>query len=314
MTSRAATLWRFTFTRVAAALFVLLLLVGSAGFLLVTRPALERNAQWLVKAVAPAARPDCQMLRARVNELAQDPESGIRLLANEANTAWDRLWLLPFDALVMRGLADRTGLAVQAHSTVQALQLQLRCQDDEIRLAVDRHIALGAAPDLALLAWLLGLVCGALGIAAWLSRALSSPLRRLVSQLRATPLGGTPAVVAAAPGIAELDQLGLEVEALRLRASGAVASRTALLMGISHDLRTPLARVRLILDTAPALTADDGLEMKGHVREMQEALDEFMRAANAMAAAPVAGGARIVWDRLRALFTDARLVDRKSVV
>ena len=300
------TLWRFTFTRVAAALLALLLLVGSAGFLLVTRPALERHAQLLVNTLVPLPGPDCAALDRRVRRLAADAAMGITMEASDARAAPASSWLLPFDVLVVNRLSERSGMAVQGRSTVDALHLRLRCAEGGIGLVLDRRIALGAAPDLALLAWVAGLVGGALGIAAWLSRALSAPLRHLMTHLRATPLGAAPTATPPS-GITELDRLGIEVDALRERSSEAVASRTALLMGLSHDLRTPLARVRLILDTAQPITTDDGREMKAHVLEMQEALDEFMRAANAMAAAPVAGGARIVWARLLILFTDPRM-------
>jgi len=307
MTRSAKTLWRFTFMRVAPALLALLLLVGSAGFLLVTRPALERHAQLLVNTLLPSSRPECLALEAHARELSSDAASGIRLLAATEAALPTSAWLLPFDALLVARMRERSGLDVRAHSTVEALRLNLRCASGEVRLALDRRVALGAAPDLALFAWVGALICGALGIAAWLSRALSSPLRRLMADLRGSPLGAAPAKVAPS-GIIELDQLGFEVDALRQRASDAVASRTALLMGLSHDLRTPLARVRLILDTAQPICQADTHEMKAHLLEMQEAMDEFMRAANAMATEPVEGGARIVWSRLQTHFADPRVV------
>jgi signal transduction histidine kinase len=300
------TLWRFTFTRVAAALFALLLLVGSAGFLLVTRPALERHAQLLANSLLPVPNTDCAELGSRVRQLAADSASGIRMVTEARDVAPFSGWLLPFDALLVDRLSARSGMIVQARSTVDALHVRLRCTDSSVELALDRRIALGAAPDLALVAWLAGLTVGALGIAAWLSRALGAPLWHLMTHVRGTPLGAAHA--SAAPiGIVELDQLGFEVDALRERASQAVVSRTALLMGLSHDLRAPLARIRLILDTAQPVTSHDAREMKDHVLEMQEGLDEFMRAANAMAAAPTSAGARIVWERLLSLFVDPRI-------
>ncbi len=308
----APALWRFTFVRAAAAMLALLLMVGSAGFGLVMWPVLERQAQSLAITLLPGIRPDCTSLNARFSQLAADPASGIRLQSgmqtgSAAQTAPGTGRLLPFDRLLVARLHERSGMPVKASSSLDALRLHLSCDGRDVGLVMDRRIALGADPGLALLAWLGGLACAALGVAAWLSRALNTPLRRLMAHLRSTPLGAAPAL-AASTGIRELDRLSLEVDALRERAGDAVASRTALLMGISHDLRTPLARVRLILDIAQPVTADDRTEMQAHVLEMQEAMDEFMRAANAMAAAPVDGGARSVWLRLQTLFAGPRLV------
>jgi len=301
-------LWRFTFTRVAASLILLLLMMGSAGYFLVTRPALERHARALASNLVPTPRPDCNAVRERIAQLAlNNSGSGVRIVETRpADAAMPSGWLLPFDAMLISRLRERAQVPVEARSAVDALYLHLSCGADGLELALDRRIALGAAPDLALLAWLGGFLFGALGLAAWLSRALNAPLRHLVSHVRATPLG-LPPEIAKSSGIAELDQLTLEVDALRERSSEAVASRTALLMGLSHDLRNPLTRVRLILDTVQPVMALDIAEMKSHLIEMQEAMDEFMRAANAMATPPVAAGAQMVWSRLQSVFRDPRL-------
>lgn len=289
-------------------MIVLLLAMGSAGYFLVTQPALERHAQSMAATLLPTPLSDCTALKAHFAQLALDGgRTGVHIVgADRQSTKAGASWLLPVDAMLVARLRERADLQIDARSTIDTLHLKLNCADGSLALALDRRIALGVAPGLALLAWLVGLTCAALGLAAWLSRALNAPLQRIVSHLRGTPFGAVPTTTAAT-GIREFDRLVLEVDALRERASEAVASRTALLMGLSHDLRTPLARVRLILDTAQPMTALDTLEMKSHLIEMQESMDEFMRAANAMAATPVAAGAKMVWTRLQSVFTDPRL-------
>lgn len=310
VTRASRSLWRFTFLRVAAALLVLLVLMGLTGYLLVTRPALEHRAASMAAALLAEPLSDCAAVKARIAQLAQDEKrSGVTLLQGDSggSTSARGDWLLPFDAMLVARLREQRAVEVQARSAVNTLHLRLTCGGSSVRLTLDRRIALGVAPAQALVAWLAGLLGGTLGLAAWLSGALNAPLQRLARHVRSTPLGAEPAA-AQATGIIELDRLALEVDALRERASEAVGSRTALLMALSHDLRTPLARVRLILDTAQPVTAADGAEMKAHVLEMQESLDEFMRAANAMAAPLVQAGAQAVWLRLQALFTDPRVV------
>lgn len=310
VTRASGSLWRFTFLRVAAALLVLLALMGMAGYLLVTRPALEHRAASMAAALLAEPQADCAAVKARIEQLANDEHrSGVTMLEAhaEGGTIATTAWLLPLDAMLVARLRQQSAVKVEARSAINTVHLQLTCGGSSVRLALDRRIALGVAPAQALAAWLVGLLGGTLGLAAWLSGALNAPLRRLARHVQSTPLGAEP-VVAQATGIIELDRLALEVDALRERASEAVGSRTALLMALSHELRTPLARVRLILDTAQLVTAADGAEMKAHVLEMQEALDEFMRAANAMAAPLVQAGAQAVWLRLQALFTDPRVV------
>lgn len=306
MTRPPVTLWRFTFARVAAVLLTLMALLGAVGYFLVTRPALERHAGSLAAALMPPGAVECSGLEQRLRQVAADPSSGVRLAAAPREAPSPAAWMLPFDAMLVARLTQRSGAAVTGHSGIDTLILRLPCRGGEVTLALDREAALGAAPDAALLAWVAGLAAAALGLAAWLSSALNAPLRRLAGDLRSTPLGAGSSALAAT-GIVELDRLASEIDSLRERAGNAVASRTALLMGLSHDLRTPLARVRLILDTAQPLSAGDAQEIKAHLLEMQDGMDEFMRAANAMAAAPQDQGARVVWSRLAAHFANPRV-------
>lgn len=302
---------RFTFVRVAAVLWLLLMMMGLAGYLLVTRPSLEHRAATLATTLLPAGPLDCAGLRTHLAALSKDQlHTGVGLLpgANAASTLQRGGWLLPVDDMLVEQLRQHKAVIVQARSGIDSLHLRLQgvCADAGIALTLHRRTALGVAPAQALAAWLAGLLAGTLGLAAWLSRALNAPLFRLEGHVRQTPLGGR-AAPAPATGIIELDRLALAVDGLRARAGAAVASRTALLMAMSHELRTPLARVRLILDTAQPVTGDDATEIRAYLLEMQDALDEFMRAANAMAAPPQHAGAQAVWLRLQTLFSDPRV-------
>ena len=298
------TLNHFVLSRTLLAFAILLLAVGMAGYVLVARPVLDKYADSLASRLLPgpdACQPDS------IRRL-QPPEGMTVRLTNSSALPDTRHWpaLLPFDALLARRIQQRAGTTVVTTSSLHELQLAFHCQEQTVILDIDRAHALGTVPNVALLFWLFGLLGGALVMAAILSRALGRPLARLAGHLRATPLGmASPA--AAGTGIAELDALAAEVDALRQRASSAVATRTALLMGLSHDLRAPLARLRLILDTVGQPTSDDMADLRHDVRELQDALDEFMRAANAMASPSSVGGAREGWQRLQRIYTSARI-------
>ncbi len=295
----------FVLARTLLAFAILLLAVGMTGYVLVTRPVLERYADSLATALLPG-RDACQPDSIR---RLQPPEGVTVRLADGNHVLPDTSHLpalLPFDTFLARRIQQRAGTAVVTTSSLHQLELAFRCQEQTVILDIDRAHALGTVPNLALLLWLFGLLGGALVMAAILSRALGHPLAVLAGHLRTTPLGlASPA--AAGTGIAELDVLAAEVDALRLRASSAVATRTALLMGLSHDLRAPLARLRLILDTVAQPTSKDMTDLRHDVRELQDALDEFMRAANAMASPSRVEGAREGWQRLQRIYTSPRI-------
>ena len=306
------TLWRFAFVRIALGLLALLMVVGAAAYILVMRPLLISHARLLAAELSPLPNMTCSELAARARMLARTRLPGLTVAANaEPVPTPARAWL-PFDRLLLDALRVRSGYPVAARSTLHALHMQIGCPQGGLTLRFEREHMFDAAPDRALIVWLAGLGLAALLLAAWLSRTLSGQLRVLAAQLRDTPLGASDPHRALSSRVAEIDVLAGKIHALRERAAGAVASRTALLMGLSHDLRTPLARTRLILDTAEPVTAADREEMQTYTAEVQQALDEFMRAANAMATAPALGSALSAWDRLRRLHDDPRILWRQA--
>ncbi len=294
-----ARLRAFFFLRAFLAFALLLFAVGLAGYGLVVRPVLDRHATRIAADLFPRAGAcDESELRTRVASLA-----GMKMEAPGTSSSWS---LLPFDSMLAEQVLARIGAPVVAESSLSRLALTFPCGKTRITLSFDRSEMLGAVPNLAFSFWIAALLCGALALAALLSRSLSGPLRKLAFHLRETPLGGE---MQSAPdtGIAELNRLAEEIDSLRGRAAGAVAARSALLMGLSHDLRRPLARLRLVLDTVAEPTKDDLVELRADTRELQDALDEFMRAANAMASPVAIDGGMEGWLRLQRAYADPRL-------
>ena len=81
---------------------------------------------------------------------------------------------------------------------------------------------------------------------AWLARWLIGPLSRLAGATQRIGQGRRPEPLAEA-GPAELATLAREFNRMGVQVEELLANRTTLLAGISHDLRTPLARIRLAL-------------------------------------------------------------------
>ncbi len=80
----------------------------------------------------------------------------------------------------------------------------------------------------------------------WLARWLIAPLSQMAGATQRIGQGRKPEPLAES-GPAELATLAREFNRMGVQVEELLANRTTLLAGISHDLRTPLARIRLAL-------------------------------------------------------------------
>ncbi|MFC1659142.1 histidine kinase dimerization/phospho-acceptor domain-containing protein [Pseudomonadota bacterium] len=75
-------------------------------------------------------------------------------------------------------------------------------------------------------------------------------------------------------GAREIRSAGLEFIKMRDRIKRQIAQRTEMLACVSHDLRTPLTRVKLQLEMMKGI---DGVELiKADIRDMEEMVDEYL--------------------------------------
>lgn len=110
-------------------------------------------------------------------------------------------------------------------------------------------------------ALLLGLAV-AVGMAAWLARRVLTPVARL-TQAAARIGQGEAHERLPEDGPLELAQLSQRFNLMAAQVRDLLAARTVLLAGVSHDLRTPLARMRLALEllkTQPSTAMIERLE------------------------------------------------------
>lgn len=85
-------------------------------------------------------------------------------------------------------------------------------------------------------------------------------------------------------GATELRQAGTAFLEMRNRVERHIEQRTLMLSGVSHDIRTPLTRMRLELSMLPDSAEKDALERD--VADMEEMLDAFLSFARGESEAP----------------------------
>ncbi len=144
-----------------------------------------------------------------------------------------------------------------------------------LRFAFSRE-RIGTNPPLAILAILLASLTLALLVAHRVSRRLTRPLTRLEHAVQALGRGETPALPVA-NGVRELDGLSREFNDMARQVQAQAQTRTTLLAGVSHDLRSPITRLRMALELArahpdPALFDD----MERYLEQMDGLIGDFI--------------------------------------
>jgi two-component system, OmpR family, osmolarity sensor histidine kinase EnvZ len=119
------------------------------------------------------------------------------------------------------------------------------------------------AVGFSLLLWLMALGVLALTAQMLAVRAVARPLQRLAEQIdtqRDSPAGAVQALQVSPQSSQELVQFVASFNQMVARVEAVQRERQQLLAGVSHDLRTPLARLRLRVETQLSGSQADGME------------------------------------------------------
>ncbi len=174
---------------------------------------------------------------------------GVRLVPRAGPLSEPTKWL-PFYYFVEHSLMQRTGRqiilrAVEGARDVQWLWADIPTQHGVVRVGFSRE-RIGVYPPGALALILVVGAAATLIMSAYLARRLIAPLRRLSIAARRMGAGDCPEPMPMG-GPEEFDACVRSFNGMVAQVQNLLASRTTLLAGISHDLRTPLARMRLAL-------------------------------------------------------------------
>ena len=110
---------------------------------------------------------------------------------------------------------------------------------------------------------------------AWFARGLAQPLQRLAAAAPGIVAGETPPPLP--PGAsAEIAGLRDALADAAERTRAAARDRELMLAGISHDMRTPLARLRYALALVPEIGDDDRTGMEHDIDELDAIVGQFI--------------------------------------
>lgn len=187
--------------------------------------------------------------------------------------------LRPLERLAIRAVSRRLAQhgieALWREEAGGMLYVRLRLGGADYWLATDGPYRRQRLPGAALLAWLLGGVLAVVG-AFLIQRRIDRPLRQLVAATRTLGAGGRPPPLTE-DGPREIRSVARSFNRMAEALANAERERTLMLAGVSHDLRTPLAKLRLAVELsgdteAPGLAAD----MARHCRQIDAIIDQFL--------------------------------------
>lgn len=129
------------------------------------------------------------------------------------------------------------------------------------------------------LLWSVGLSCVLFSVALLFMRNQIRPLRRLARAAEAFGRGVDPGALQPS-GSKEVRQAAQAFNTMRSRVQRLVSSRALMLAAVSHDLRTPLARLRLNLDLLETPKNNEDIQaMRGDIRHMDGIITAYLNFA-----------------------------------
>ncbi|HME23760.1 MAG TPA: ATP-binding protein [Acetobacteraceae bacterium] len=198
----------------------------------------------------------------------------------------------PMDDDLASSLRDKIGMPFTADWLSDSRYVVIRVQLPEGVLNVNApRKRLYAGTIYIFVLWIVGMAAVLFGIAALFMRNQVRAIRRLATAAEAFGMGRDIGPIKP-EGATEVRQAATAFNRMQERVRRFLVQRTEMLAGVSHDLRTPLTRLRLALAMMPArdeLRADVA-EMTADVEEMERMIGgylAFARGEGAEQAEPV---------------------------
>jgi two-component system, OmpR family, osmolarity sensor histidine kinase EnvZ len=184
----------------------------------------------------------------------------------------------PMDDDLAAALREKVGLPylMDWTSDPQSVLIRIQLPDGVLHVEAPRK-RLYTATIYFFMLWLVGTALVLFGIAALFMRNQVRAIRRLAVAAEAFGMGRDPGPIRP-EGASEVRQAATAFNRMQERIRRFLAQRTEMLAGVSHDLRTPLTRLRLALVMMPASEAlkQDVAEMTADLEEMDRMISGYL--------------------------------------
>jgi len=207
-------------------------------------------------------------------DLAFALEPGGQLALQGARPA--SLPLLPLEGDLADALAERVRLPFDSDWATDPRRIFIRVQlpDGVLHVEANRKRLFTGTLYLFVI-WLVGSAVLLFGLAALFLKNQVKAIRRLAGAAEEFGLGRDAGPIKP-EGASEVRQAAAAFNRMRGNIRRFVQQRTEMLAGISHDLRTPLTRLRLGLAMLPPAAAEDAAEMTRDVEEMERMIAAYL--------------------------------------
>ena len=257
------------------------LLQGVVSYVFFERD-IETTTHWMARDIAadaaflvaledshtPAERVKLRALASRMlgYPVTFEPGATIEPPAKQRHSTIDRA----LDEIIAQQINRDRGF--EATSSDRNVVIRVEVHDGVLRMEVPRSRVTVTSPDI-FIVWMVGSALILMAIAILFLRNQVRPIERLA--LAADAFGKGRAVPDYHPyGATEVRRAAQAFLTMRQRIERHVGQRTEMLAGISHDMKTPLSRMKLQLAMMPE--SPDIQALRGDIAEMEYMLDEYL--------------------------------------
>jgi two-component system osmolarity sensor histidine kinase EnvZ len=281
---------RSLFGRTAATFLALVLLfqlfIFSVSYFLILRPLLQASANDLAALIALSAERWVELPPEALPFYREELERNYQLRAMPAiGPLSGSASLLPFIAHLEASLSQRLGRAVVIRQSAAGddFWVDVPTGTHTVRFGF-RRARIGTNPSIAMLLLIASGVLLSLMAAVLVARRLTRPLAQLALSAGRVGRGETPEDLMES-GPQELVSVARSFNRMTQQVRQLLQNRTTLLAGVSHDLRTPIARLRMAMELLrhrhdPALLDN----MERYLDEMNALIAYFIEFTQGVAA------------------------------
>ena len=154
------------------------------------------------------------------------------------------------------------------------LLVEIQLSDGDVMDVLVPHVRLTFGSSFAYVLAQLGLALVLFGLAIWFMRRELVPIEHLGVAADALGKGRDVPDFAFSGGTREVRNAATAFQTMRIRLRRSIQQRTEMLAGVSHDLRTPLTRMKLSLALLP--DSPETRELADDVDEMQRMIEGYL--------------------------------------